>query len=441
MKQRLLHLAEQLRASFWMIPALMMVAAILLAQGLQLLDAAVPPRGLTGFGWIRLEDPDSARSLLATIAGSTITVAGTVFSITIVALTLASSQFGPRLIRNFMRDRGTQFSLGIFLSTFVYALMTMRGINATDSVAASHDISAHFAVLLSLISIAVLIYFIHNVALSIQVDNITHHINREFNEAIDTHYPTTRRTEEGAECREASKLHLGEDCLNIYGNIGGYVVAIDRQKLFNWARDHDSCVVLDCHPGSYIHHWSRIARVYQPPRQIDSGEITSFIDSTINTGHQPTAEEDIVFSIHQLVQIAVRALSPGINDPFTAYSCIDRLVDGIGKVLQRPQLPNCFRDQSGQLRLVTHVLDFSDLLAAAFDEIREYGRASGVVMRHLLNKLHELAQICTRTEDRRALDAYLDRLAEDCDKFVDDQFDRDTIDKKIHSIRLLIAPR
>lgn len=439
MKQRLLHLAEQLRASFWLIPAVMMIAALLLSEGLQVFDAHIRIGDLSGFGWISLQDPDSARSLLATIAGSTITVTGTVFSITTVALTLASNQFGPRLVRNFMRDRGTQFSLGIFLATFVYALMTMRGINAADLGAPSHDLSVHMAVLLSLISIAVLIYFIHNVALSIQVDNVTYHINREFSEAIDRHYPGERHPDERADCCDVEHLPLGDDYLNIYGDIGGYVLSIDRQRLFDWAEKHDSCIVLDCHPGSYIHHWSRIARIYQPPRQIDSEAITSFVDGTISTGHQPTAEEDIVFSIHQLAQIAVRALSPGINDPFTAYSCIDRLVDGIGKVLQRPQLPNCFRDQDGRLRLVTSVLDFADLLDAAFDEIREYGRSSGVVMRHLLNKLDELAQICTRLEDRRALDAYLDRLAEDCDKFVGDQFDRNTINKKILGIRRLIA--
>lgn len=440
MKQRLLHLAEHLRASFWAVPALMTVTAILLSQGLQLLDEALQLRDLPGLGWVRLDDPDSARLLLSTIAGSTITVAGTVFSITIVALTLASNQFGPRLVRNFMRDRGTQLSLGTFLATFVYALMTMRGIDDTDN-AARLDLAVHVATLLSLISIAVLIYFIHNVALSIQVDNVTYHISREFSEAINQHYPSARNTDEHADCCDVSQLNLGDDCLSVYGDNGGYVLRTDRQKILDWATRNHCCVVLDCHPGSYIHHWSRIARVYQPPRQIDSGEVTSLICGAISTGHQPTAEQDIVFSIHQLVQIAVRALSPGINDPFTAYSCIDRLVDGIGKVLQRPQLPNCFRDERGELRLVTSVLDFSDLLAAAFDEIREYGRSSGVVMRHLLNKLGDLAQICTRAEDRRALDNYLDRLTEDCNKFVGDQFDRQAIGKKIHNIRLQIARR
>lgn len=441
MKQKIQHLGERLRASFWLVPALMMAAAMILSQVLQLLDQYTSVGGVPGLGWIRLRDPDSARSLLGTIAGSTITVAGTVFSITTVALTLASNQFGPRLVRNFMRDRGTQVALGIFLSTFVYALMTMRGINAQESIGAHHDIAVHMAVLLALVSIAFLIYFIHNVALSIQVDNVTFHINREFSDAIDSHYPSARRFDEGANFCDTRQLDLGDDYLSVFSGSGGYVVAVDKNKLVAWATAHDCCIQLDCHPGNYIYNWSQVARVFQPPREIDSEEISFHVDSAISTGHLPTAEQDIVFSIHQLVQIAVRALSPGINDPFTAYSCIDRLVDGIGKVLQRPPLPNCFHDDAGQLRLVTTVLDFADLLEAAFDEIREYGRQSGVVMRHLLNALIDLAQICTRIEDKRALDAYSDRLEEDCEKFIEDSFDRDDIYKKIRAIRQIVARR
>lgn len=439
MKHQLQHIGERLRASFWLVPTLMVFAAIALAQVLLYLDQFTVLSHLPGLSWLSLSDPDSARSLLSTIAASNITVAGTVFSITIVALSLASSQFGPRLVRNFMRDRGTQFSMGMFLSTFVYALMTIRGIDAVSGTGTNHESGVHAAVLLALISIGTLIYFIHNVAQSIQVDNITFHINREFSNAIDRHYPTASHNHENAEFCDQQQLPLGDDILNVYSDSGGYVVAIDQPKLLSWAREHDCCIALDCHPGSYVHHWSRIARIYQPPRAIDSGEISATINGAINTGHLPTAEQDIVFSIHQLAQIAVRALSPGINDPYTAYSCIDRLVDGLGKVLQRPQLPNCFRDDKGKPRLVTRVLAFDDLLRAAYDEIREYGRSSGVVMRHLLSNLIALADICTRQTDRRALDNYTYRLEEDCREFIKDHYDREIIAKKIHSIRLRVA--
>ncbi|WP_237065838.1 DUF2254 domain-containing protein [Microbulbifer guangxiensis] len=439
MQHRLRLISERMRSSFWMIPALMMAASIGLAQLMLYLDKVTTLSTLPGLSWMGLEDPDSARSLLTTIAASTITVAGTVFSITMVALTLASNQFGPRLVRNFMRDRGTQVALGIFLATFIYALMVLRGINALQDPGASHDLSVHTAFVLSLISIAFLIYFIHNVALSIQVDNVTYHINREFSAAIDEHYPSERKFDKRVQCYPPDKLKLGENYLSIFTEESGYLLAVDKSALIAWAEKHDCSIRLDWHPGSFINHWSRVARIYEPPRQLDSEDISATINGAISMGPLPTAEQDVVFSIHQMAQIAVRALSPGINDPFTAYSCIDRLVDGIGKVLQRPELPNCFHDEQGKLRLVTTVLDFTDLLNAAFDEIREYGRESGVVMRHLLNALRDLAEICTRKKDIHCFNAYLDRLEEDVAISVEDQFDRKAAEEKITEIRYRLS--
>ncbi|WGL17861.1 DUF2254 domain-containing protein [Microbulbifer bruguierae] len=442
MKQRLLHLSERLRASFWLVPAVMMAAAILLAHGLLLLDQHLTVDHLPGLRWLKLRDPESARALLSIIAGSTITVAGTVFSITTVALTLAANQFGPHLVRNFIRDRGTQISLGIFLSTFVYALMVMRGIQSSqiNGSEGNQSLAVSMALLLTLLCIAYLIYFIHNVAQSIQVDNITFHINREFRSALQQIYPTEESRDPRNSRVDIRDLNLGDDYLWVNTRSSGYVQLIDREKLRRWATDNDCCIHLECHPGTFLNHWSGMARVFDPPRTIDSETIAEAVRSAITVGAQPTAEQDIIFSIRQLAQIAVRALSPGINDPFTAYSCIDRLIDGIGVVLQRPPLPNCFHDHQQRLRLVTTELDFADVLAAALDEIREYGSQSAVVLHHLLDALQQLAEICSREEDRRALKYCVERLAEDCEKQIDDKYDTTTIQKKINHLRTQLLP-
>lgn len=434
MKHQLQHFSEHLRASFWVIPALMMAVAILLVQGFLVIDRIWDIDQLPGLHWLLLKNPDSARALLSTIASSTITVAGTVFSITTVALTLASNQFGPRLVRNFIRDRGTQVSLGIFLSTFVYALMAMRGIGA-DASDNRHTLTVSFALLMTLACIAYLIYFIHNVAQSIQIDNITFHLNREFRSALESTYPTEDCRHPQNVRKNVQDLNLGDDSFSVRAHKEGYVQRIDRQKLITWATENNCCIRLECHPGIFLYHWGCLAEVYDPPRKIDSQEIADAIQSTITLGPQPTAEQDIIFSIHQLAQIAVRALSPGINDPFTAYTCIDRLVDGIGIVLQRPPLPNCFYDEENQLRLIVSELDFADILAAALDEIREYGRSSAVVFRHLIGALKELAEICTRKEDRYAMKVLVQRLTEDCENNIGDKFDIDTIQKQLADIR------
>ena len=435
MKQRLLHLTDRLRASFWLIPAVMMATAIVLAQILLSLDQSFSFDHLPGFRWLALRDHDSARALLSTIAGSTITVAGTVFSITTVALTLAANQFGPHLVRNFIRDRGTQVSLGIFLATFVYALMVMRGIEKDTVTSQSQSLAVSMAILLALCCMGYLVYFIHNVAQSIQVDNITYSINRQFRRALEHIYPP-EDSRDPRNCRtDLRDLNLSDDFLRVTPQSGGYVQLIDRDKLKHWATENNCCVLLSCHPGSYLNHWSTMARVYDPPRDIDSGTIASEIRSAITIGSKPTAEQDIVFSIRQLAQIAVRALSPGVNDPYTAYSCIDRLIDGIGVVVQRPPLPNCFHDDEQKLRLITSELDLADVLAAALDELREYGSQSAVVMRRLLDALNELAEICNRQEDKRALLHSLDRLSEDSENLIKDKFDSAAIQRKITRAR------
>ncbi|MFC6632362.1 DUF2254 domain-containing protein [Microbulbifer taiwanensis] len=432
MKQYLVHLGERLRSSFWSLPLLMILAAIALANLLRLVDASIDPARLTGLDWLRLRDPDSARALLSTIAGSTITVAGTVFSITVVALTLASNQFGPRLVRNFIRDRGTQVSLGIFLSTFVYALVTMRSIDTLGERASNYDLAVQTALLLALISIGFLIYFIHNVAQSIQVDNIAHRINREFHRAIEREYPRSPG-DNGGDKFDSERLELGSGWINIPAGRGGYVQLVDREKLVALARAFDCCLQIQCHAGSYLHHWGTIGRIYQAKDSAD--ELIPQVQSALQIGSLPTSEQDIVYSVRQLSQIAVRALSPGVNDPYTAYSCIDRLIEGLGTVLQRPQPPNCFSDADGRLRLVSCELEFTQLLDAALDEICEHGRSNGVVMRHLLNALSDLADVCTRKNDKKSLHDYLQRLAEDSRIFIESRSDLQIIGEKISAVQ------
>ncbi|SDJ61647.1 DUF2254 domain-containing protein [Microbulbifer yueqingensis] len=431
MRQYLLHLSEKLRTSFLTVPATMIVVAILLASLLRLLDNWYDPAGFTGLDWLRIRDAESARALLSTIAASTITVAGTVFSITVVALTLASNQFGPRVVRNFVRDRSTQVALGIFLATFVYALVTIRSIDVLSDTNRSYDLAVHAGVFLALVSIGFLVFFIHNVAQTIQVDNITHQINKELHAAIAREYPKSWSDAEGEKFDE-ERLDLGSGWVNIPSGSGGYVQLINKPALKALAEKYDCCLHITCHPGAYITHWGVIGRVYQPPAEME--ELIHGTQWAVEMGPVPTAEQDIVFSIRQLSQIAVRALSPGVNDPFTAYTCVDRLVEGLGTVLQRPEPPNCFADDTGRLRLITCELSFSDLLDASLDEICEHGRANGVFVRHLLASLLRLSRACGRGDDRSGLLAYVKGLEEDCEIFIESRRDLEKIKSTVEEI-------
>ncbi|WP_444886901.1 DUF2254 domain-containing protein [Microbulbifer sp. JMSA008] len=441
MKKHLLHFYERLRSSFWSVPLVMILSALLLAYLMRQLDALLSalPVFETGhiatLDWLHMTDVNSARALLSVIAGSTITVAGTVFSITVVALTLASNQFGPHLVRNFIRDRSTQGSLGIFLSTYVYALVTMRGIEGSTGEITTYGFAIQVALLLTLISVGYLVYFIHNVAQSIQVDNIAHQINLEFHQAINREYPSSTEPKRG-EHFDTERLALGPGWIPLPTPRGGYIQIIDREKMIAIAEKFNCCVQVHCHPGSYVHHWGHIGRIYQGD---NPEKIIPPLQSALQIGALPTAEQDIVFSVRQLSQIAVRALSPGINDPFTAYSCVDRLIEGLGTVLQRPEPANCFTDSSGALRLISCKLEFAQLLDASLDEIVEHGRANGVFMRHLLNALEHLAEVCQREKDKAALFNYLQRLANDNKNFIKSETDSTEIQQIISAIQKKLA--
>ncbi|USD20478.1 DUF2254 domain-containing protein [Microbulbifer variabilis] len=236
MKKHLLHFYERLRSSFWSVPLVMILSALLLAYLMRQLDALLSALPLFETGhiatldWLHMTDVNSARALLSVIAGSTITVAGTVFSITVVALPLASYQFGPHLVRNFIRDRSTQESLGIFLSTYVYALVTMRGIEGSTGEITTYGFAIQVALLLTLIRVGYLVYFIHNVAQSIQVDNIAHQINLEFHQAINREYPSSTEPKRG-EHFDTERLALGPGRIPFPTPRGGYIQIIDREKM------------------------------------------------------------------------------------------------------------------------------------------------------------------------------------------------------------------
>jgi len=416
----------------------MILMALLLAWLMRTLDnlAALSLSGTQGWpllNLLQIRDTESARVLLSVIAGSTITVAGTVFSITMVALTLASNQYGPHLVRNFIRDRSTQASLGIFLATFTYALVTMSAIGISEGGLDSYSFSVQFAMLLTLTSIGYLIYFIHNVAQSIQVDNITQRVYSEFYQSINREYPEATGADNG-QLFDVSRLKLGNNQMAVPTSRSGYVQFIDREKLISIARQHNCCIKIQCHPGSYLHSWNDIGRIYQD-QNISPAISPSQVQSAVLIGSLPTSEQDVVFCIQQLTQIAVRALSSGINDPFTAYSSVERLVEGLGKVLLRPELPNCFTDSSNQLRLISCRLEFSQLLSAALDEIIEHGRSNGVFILNLLNSLNHLTGICRRKKDKSALSEYLNRLSGDSHFYIKSTNDLNAIKEKISDIQ------
>lgn len=405
MRTKLSKLLDSLHSSFWFVPTLMVVLAIGLSFLTIQIDQSLDTEIIDNLGWAYALGPNGSRAILSAIAGSMVSVATTAFSITIVALQLASSQFGPRLLRNFMQDTGNQIVLGTFISTFVYSLLVLRTINGV----AKNEFVPHIAVTcgigLAIASIGVLIYFIHHSASSIQVDHVISKVGRELDDVIDRLFPKQIG-------RGASK-HRNEPSINdipadfdraarpIQATSSSYVQAIDTDRLMELATEGNLLLQIQKRPGDFVVKGSPLAMVY--PAEAVSRKLPEQINSAFVLGSQRTDQQDIEFSINQLVEIASRALSPGINDPFTAVRCVDQLSAALCHLAQK-EIPSAYRyDDGDKLRVIAEPVSFVDAINAAFNQIRQYGQTSVAVTMRLLEAIAVIAPFTHTKVDRAAL--------------------------------------
>ena len=403
---------DSLHSSFWFVPTLMLVMAIGLSFVTIGIDQSTETNIIEKLGWAYSLGPNGSRAILSAIAGSMMSVATTAFSITIVALQLASSQFGPRLLRNFMRDTGNQVVLGTFIATFVYCLMVLRTINGVEE----NEFVPHLAVTvgigLAIASIGVLIYFIHHSAASIQVDRVIKKVGDDLDQTIDRLFPK-QIGRNGSQQSEAESLAaIPADFDRLSGSIqapkSGYIQAIDDNQLMQIATEHNLLLRVEQRPGRFVVKGSQLMRVF-PAEKIDR-QLAAKIADTVVLGIQRTEQQDLEFSIDQLVEIAARALSPGINDPFTAIRCIDQLSAALCHLVQQ-KIPSPYRyDDRHRLRVNTEPLEFADAIDAAFNQIRQYGQSSVAVTMRLLEAIATIAPFTHRKLDLTALKRHADAI-------------------------------
>lgn len=406
MKAHLFKYWDLIRSGFWFVPGVMTGAAVALAFATVALDESTTLADwMVEQSWAYTGGAEGASLVLSTISGSMITIAGVVFSMTLVALSLASSQLGPRLLRNFMRDTKNQVVLGTFVATFVYCLLVLRTIRRAGVDEFVPHLSVTVGVVLAIVSLGVLIYFIHHVSVSIQADEVVARVNAELIDGIDRLFPESTghgeprpvETLAGAGLPAAFEI----EARPVGSDDDGYLQSIDLQALVTLAKDEDALIRLERRPGQYVVMGRPLVAVWPGDRVTDSLE--ERINSAFILGHQRTAAQDIGFPIHQLVEIAVRALSPGINDPFTAITCIDRLGSSLHRLAQR-EMPSPFRrDEKDRLRVVVPAVTFPEIMNASFGPIRQYARSSAVVTIRLLETIAVVARATHRPDDRAAL--------------------------------------
>ncbi|CAN5780022.1 DUF2254 domain-containing protein [soil metagenome] len=400
MRSRIAPIADGLRSSYWFLPSVMALASVVLSIVTVAIDHRFPTvLEDTGIG---SGGVDGARGLLETAAGSLITVAGVSFSIAIVLMSLTSSQFGPRLLRTFMRDRANQVVLGVFVSTYLYCLLVLRTIRGEESGAAFvPSLSVSVSVLLTVASLAVFIYFIHHAAQLIQVSHIIASVGTELEELIDRLVPAGERT--SPEEPDALAAPPAGDGRLVRADSSGYVEQVDDESLLTAAVERDVLVRLTVRAGSHVAPGSVLAEVWPVERTDDA--CAGAIRGAIVLGDQRTEQQDIEFGLQQLEQIALRALSPGINDPFTAGICVDRLGVTLCSLAERPRPSLRTTDDAGRSRVIAQELAFTTLLGSAFDEIRRAGRDIIYILDRLLGTLARIAERAHRRTDLEALRA------------------------------------
>ena len=389
MQAHLRKFLTRLGETFWLLPAVLTLLGVFGAIGMVHLDriGAVPAWLIDG-EWVYNGGGTGARTLLGAVASSTIGVAGTVFSITIAALSLAAGQMGPRLLRNFTRDRGVQLTLGAFLGTFSYALMVLRSVRTQEEGVFTPHLSLTIGILLAFVCVATLVYFVGHMASRINVDTVVELVSDDVREAIGR-----LTVEQPAPAPPPATFWAGETA--VVDRRRGYLQELDADSLADWAAAHGVSVRLLVRPGDYIFPGTPSAMVVGATEGAEAA-----IRRASALGPTRVSSSDLEFAVRQLVEVAVRALSPGINDPHTAISVLDRLGASLCDVATAC-LPSGVHLRDGQPVLLVPSVDYGGLCDAMFHMIRQNARGSAAVLIRMLEVLAAVAA-CERDGGRLA---------------------------------------
>jgi uncharacterized membrane protein len=432
-----------LRQSFWFLPAFMAGTAFVLSIVTTALDRFFLSSDQLNRWWLYSGGPEGARTILSVISSSMITVAGVVFSITIVVLSLASSQFGPRLIRNFMNVRTNQAVLGTFVATFIYGILVLNSVDSSQGEVWVPSFSITIAILMSLFSLALLIYFIHGVSESIQAQHIIARVRLDLDKAVDrlfsedTGQPGSRALDP---IRRYDDYRIPTTCdrdaCAVEADSSGYLQAVDTETLLKYAIEQELLIHLGHRPGDFITQGCTLATVW-PGEKVDDA-LSKKVNSLIIVGPERTLEQDVEFAVSQLVEIAVRALSPGINDPVTAITCIDWLGSSLCSLANRKMPASHRYDEQNRLRLIVKRFTFEGMVDAAFNMIRQNSRSNVAVSIHILETIAVVAAQTHGKQRRATLMRHAAMVVQGCENLLSDDNDRKDLNDRYAAVARLV---
>jgi uncharacterized membrane protein len=390
------RLRDRLRSSLWFVPALFGIVAVVLAFVLVRIDRGLDNSTIVGFGG----GPESARSVLSTVAASTITFAGLVFSITVLALQLASGQFSPRVLRTFLRDRSSKVTLGVTIGTFTYSLVVLQSVRSEASTGGVFvpSLAVSAALLFAIVAVASFIQYIHHISQSIQASRILDAVAGETIDAIARLDDREPGAPPPSDVTWTAEVTADRD---------GVVVGVDERELTQLASSNECELTVVPRVGDPVVDGMPLLR---SSVALDE-EATERVREAIDIAPERTMQQDVAFGLRQLVDIAERALSPGINDPTTAVQGIDKIHAVLRRLAPVPLGPRWVADEEGRARLEVGEPTWDDLVSLGVDEIRRAGAGSLQVSRRLRAALADLATLTTGergapiSQEMRLLDA------------------------------------
>jgi uncharacterized membrane protein len=421
---------EVLRTNLWLVPAIEVLGAAILFAITYSLDRAAYDGVFRVPSWAISGSADVARTVLTAIAAAVITVIGVVFSIVLVALTLTSTQFGPRMLRNFIRDRGTQVTLGTFVATFVYAVLTLGSVGQGAHGEFVPHISVTMTLVLMLADIAVLIFFLHHIAVQIQLPQVIAGIAGDLQKAIELQAGNEKAAED-AELAAVVIASMDGPGGVVAAPRSGYLQYIEHETLVEVAGEVNAVVHVLHRPGHFIVQGHPYVRVW-PATAV--GQVAHELAGAHVTGPYRTLAQDVSFGMDQLVEICIRALSAAVNDTFTALTCIDWIGDSLYKVTGRWQPTRVYRDGEGVVRVIATETTYARLVSRGFEKVRQAGRGMPAVLIRQLDALARIMERTTTSEDRQLLldqAAMIQRLSE---ASVDEPCDREDVDRAYRAV-------
>lgn len=415
MKLLFLRVWSAFYGSYWFIPAIMALAAFLLALGCIWIDLAWDtdywPQPMR---WLLLSQPEGARAVLQAIAGSMVTVAGVTFSITIATVSGAANQFGPRLMTSFMQDVGNQITLGAFIATFIFCLIVLRTVQGSagdEDPAFVPNVSIAVGMLLAIASLAVLIYFFQHIPDSIHISMMVSGVGLRLRALLDDIYPA--RIGEGPEHdmveeRYAAGEGMLEDTEPVFATAYGYVQHIDAEALMAVGRQCDVTIWIGARPGTFVDPNVPLAFI-KPSARLDD-RVRGRVRAGYIVGRKRTHTQDLLFLVDQLVEVAGKALSPGINDPMTAMSCVNWLTSSLIQLGGRDIPSACRHDSDGILRVVAPPISYGEFADAMFAQLRPYVETDRNAAIHMMDSMARTAYHVHTIERARILLTHAEAL-------------------------------